>query len=527
MSAKVKLISLISVFILVLGLVVVGVLAASSQTITMHGSVNFVVNDRSLYVKEVRMQEAGSDPEIISNFTPGYINGNFDFNVGDFENSRGSFTLYFDIINTTTLNYTASVTVPKSYQENNIEVSITEDISASESEIEIITSETPITETLALIVINPNLRDIDLGDIIINLKAEIYTGYTFSGNTFVGYNGNETEIVIPSSYSIRESDGAFIGGNDYQVYAIGSSAFASNTTIRSVTIEEGVYYIFHSAFSGCTAIEDISIPDSIIDIHESAFKGCDSLNFTSENNLNYLGSTTNPYFLLYNATDLSLATYTINENCKIIYDDVFDTCNNMTSLIIPEGVKNIKSVGPTTITTLSIPSSAERLTVDLNDYTNLTFTELDGAKYIGNSTNNYVVFVSGPSSVSNDYAINSNCKILGQNSWNTSGSFRGSLPENLVSVERGAFDEVWSSGGLLLNFPTSIKHISARIFGMQSSYLYMTFPSTGSWVFVGNYTQGYTTSIEDVDGSDIDTIKSNLCSYGSNLASYYGYDRIS
>ena len=54
-----KLVSLISAFVLVLGLVIAGVLAASSQTITMNGSVNFNVTDRSLWVKEVRMQEAG------------------------------------------------------------------------------------------------------------------------------------------------------------------------------------------------------------------------------------------------------------------------------------------------------------------------------------------------------------------------------------------------------------------------------------------------------------------------------------
>ena len=50
MSIKMKLVSLVSAFILVLGLVITGVLAASSQTITMNGNVTFNVADKSLWV---------------------------------------------------------------------------------------------------------------------------------------------------------------------------------------------------------------------------------------------------------------------------------------------------------------------------------------------------------------------------------------------------------------------------------------------------------------------------------------------
>ena len=84
MSTKMKLASLISAFILVVGLVVIGVLAASSKTISMNGSVSFNVLDKSLWVKEVRMQETGSEAVEIADFTPGYINGDFNFTVGDF-----------------------------------------------------------------------------------------------------------------------------------------------------------------------------------------------------------------------------------------------------------------------------------------------------------------------------------------------------------------------------------------------------------------------------------------------------------
>ena len=76
MSLKVKLISIISLFMLMLGALIIGVFAATQQQISIQGNLSFVVPDRSLYVKEVRYQEAGGEEIVVDSFTPGYINGN-------------------------------------------------------------------------------------------------------------------------------------------------------------------------------------------------------------------------------------------------------------------------------------------------------------------------------------------------------------------------------------------------------------------------------------------------------------------
>ena len=252
MSTKMKLASLISAFILVVGMVVIGVLAASSQTITMNGSVNFNVADKSLWVKEVRMQESGSDPVVISDFSPGYINGDFNFDVGEHENSRGSFALYFDIINTTTNSYNVSVTVPESYTSNNIEVSVTSSIPANENEITTITSDTPVTTTLVLTVTNPNLTTIDLSDIVINIE-EVVPSFIFSYSdadhtaSITKFVGSETEVIIPSTVEYNDTT--------YTVTAIADGSYStgafSNSNITSVVIPDTVTSIRSSAFCGC------------------------------------------------------------------------------------------------------------------------------------------------------------------------------------------------------------------------------------------------------------------------------------
>ena len=104
-SLRIKLFTGISMFVVALALLIVGVWAVGvTQTITMQGSVNFEIADKSLYVQDVRMQEdVNSAPYSLKEqdrFMPGFINGNFDMNLGDFTNSYGSFALYFDIINT-------------------------------------------------------------------------------------------------------------------------------------------------------------------------------------------------------------------------------------------------------------------------------------------------------------------------------------------------------------------------------------------------------------------------------------------
>lgn len=98
---------------------------------------------------------------------------------------------------------------------------------------------------------------------------ELYTWIAADSKaTITGYTGSESDIVIPETL------------NSLPVTAIGDSAFASNTTLTSVTIPQGVTSIGSNAFSGCTGLKSISIPDSIAAVGSGAFSGCSSLTGT-------------------------------------------------------------------------------------------------------------------------------------------------------------------------------------------------------------------------------------------------------
>lgn len=80
-----------------------------------------------------------------------------------------------------------------------------------------------------------------------------------------GYNGANTEIVIPSTYKGKP------------VTTIGPHAFASNSTITSVYIPESITVIKNDAFSLCSSLTSINLPEGLTTIEERTFSSCSSL----------------------------------------------------------------------------------------------------------------------------------------------------------------------------------------------------------------------------------------------------------
>ena len=74
-----------------------------------------------------------------------------------------------------------------------------------------------------------------------------------------GYNGNATELIIPSSY------------NGLPVTEIGERALNNNNTLQSLIISENITDIGMGAVSVCERLEKIYFPNSIKRIEDFAF----------------------------------------------------------------------------------------------------------------------------------------------------------------------------------------------------------------------------------------------------------------
>ena len=208
-------------------------------------------------------------------------------------------------------------------------------------------------------------------DYSVGLKYSLNTdekGYTVVG---IGYC-EDTDLVIPATY--RGLPVTAIGSNAFEsvrsfksvsipasVTTIGEYAFAhcgvtsvtfatnsqlttvdryaffSSSSLQSIALPDGVTTIGVAAFNGCNNITSISIPDSVTTIENRALD-FNSSAFTVYNNAKYLGNSTNPYLVLVKATDTSLTTCNIHTDAKLIYAFAFEDCTLLTSVTIPDSV---------------------------------------------------------------------------------------------------------------------------------------------------------------------------------------------
>ncbi len=84
------------------------------------------------------------------------------------------------------------------------------------------------------------------------------TRYTYTGTT-------PRDVTIPSEIEGRPVEG------------IGTDAFKSVATLKSITIPDSVTYIGDFAFFECTALSEVTLPNSVEKIGEGSFMRCTSL----------------------------------------------------------------------------------------------------------------------------------------------------------------------------------------------------------------------------------------------------------
>ena len=179
------------------------------------------------------------------------------------------------------------------------------------------------------------------------------------------YKGNDTEIIVPERVG------------DCPVTDLDDSVFspwkerrredrkAFMNTIRKVSIPGSVKRLGKSVFSHCKNLINVSIPEGITEIAEYTFNGCTSL----EN-----------IFLPKSIKAIKRDAFNECIEVKCIGIKAFSNCSNLNSVVIPEGVTNIKAdafCGCSSLTSVTIPDSVTSIE--------------DGAFYGCNSLTNVII----------------------------------------------------------------------------------------------------------------------------------------
>ena len=199
---------------LMLATLIVGVLAVT-QTINLQGTVDFNVTGKSLYLKSasVQYEEAGQEQplEELTSFLPGYINTEFNLNLGSISSTTGLYIINLDIINTTTSRYNIGVEYTGS---ESVSVSTTGSIAAGTG--------VPVsdlsTSSRVSISISTTATEINLGDITIILTefqglavSAISSDVNLATTTGSGLYGIGDMVTLSATYTGGNADVDFLG----------------------------------------------------------------------------------------------------------------------------------------------------------------------------------------------------------------------------------------------------------------------------------------------------------------------------
>ncbi|MBP3383677.1 MAG: leucine-rich repeat protein [Tidjanibacter sp.] len=184
----------------------------------------------------------------------------------------------------------------------------------------------------------------------ITQNQRYFMEYTSTYGTVTPYDSSAFDATIIRNEYI---DGKGYIDFDAPVTSIGYQAFYECTSLKSITIPDGVTSIV-GAFWYCTSLTSVTIPDSVTEIGVAAFGNCSSLtSVTIPDSVTSIGESA------FGGCS-SLTSITIPDSVTSIGSYAFNRCKSLTSVTIPDGVTQIGEwtfAGCTSLTSVTIPDS--------------------------------------------------------------------------------------------------------------------------------------------------------------------------
>ena len=266
------------------------------------------------------------------------------------------------------------------------------------------------------------------------------------------------------------------------VTKIGNSAFLGST-ITSIDLGQNVTTIDAYAFACCDRLTNIYLSDSTSFIGDYAFIGCENLYFNIYSNCYYLGNSSNEYIVLMGVLDNSLTSYSLPSGIKCIYDEAFSQCINLKNFTIPNTVACIGSfafANCSSLTNLTVPDSVSSIgDSTFLDCDKLVYNTYNNGKYLGNSSNRYVVFIAPTSKSISEFTFANGVRCIYSKAFAGCRNLKNiSLPGSVSNISEGAFEGCTNLKTIYLS--GKVKYIRGFAFYGCTSLVTVTFTSNVS-----------------------------------------------
>lgn len=279
-----------------------------------------------------------------------------------------------------------------------------------------------------------------------------------SSGTITGFAGEPRDLVIPLS----------LGGCN--VVSIGRGAFKGASTLKTLTVPDGISTISADAFSSCTALSSVEIGQTVSYIGSRAFADCTSLT-----NVVFKGLLDN-----IESDAFSGSAWITSSDAEFVMlggTTLLKYNGTSQSVTVPDGVKSIAANAfayNTTVKEIILPSSLSKIgdNAFVHCYSLERITIPPTVSHIGAGAFDDTIWIKNR--VGDEVCVNG---IL--------ISYRGAqnhveLSDKITAIGAGAF--MANDTLVSVHLPDSVIYIDSMAFGSCSSLLYLNIPDSVEWI---------------------------------------------
>lgn len=334
-----------------------------------------------------------------------------------------------------------------------------------------------------------------------------------------GISEINNEVVIPSRV------------NDIDVIEIGDKVFADNLFIKKLVIPESVKSLGNKMCYGAKNLEEVVLPNNITVIPDYAFENCSSLtNINIPTSLvqiraNAFSQTALKEFIapeslkeiwLYAFKDAKELRNVELKNVTEIGDMVFENCEKLESIVIPETLEEIGASvfgGCSSLQDIDLPNKP--LALDHNTFYGSAYYEdksnwENGVLYV----DNYLLAINSDFLNLSEYEVKEGTIVIAINAFlnNAKNLTKITLPEGLKLIGDKAFSSLYKLESV--NIPSSVDTIGYNAFASTG-----IFNNSTNWSDNGLYIDGWLVNVQNTKISEFEVKEGTIgVSNGSDVS---------